>query len=72
MKKLDKEWKEWILNRSFVDLRGSVGEERVCGQRKEVGEEKFIEKARRLFTNEKENVSRMSLRIYTEDLETKF
>ncbi|MCY1663639.1 hypothetical protein [Chryseobacterium sp. SL1] len=51
---MDKEWKDWILNQSFVDLRekcmglrGSVGEERVCGQRKEVGEEKFIEKARR-------------------------
>jgi hypothetical protein len=30
-----------------VDLRGSVGEERVCRQRKEAEEEKFIEKARR-------------------------
>ncbi|MCQ4142321.1 hypothetical protein [Chryseobacterium sp. EO14] len=47
MKTLDKEWKDWILNRSFVDLKGkwmglmgSIGEKRVRKQRKEAGEEK--------------------------------
>lgn len=47
IKTLDKEGKVWILNRSFVDLRGkwmglmgSIGEKRVRKQRKEAGEEK--------------------------------
>ncbi|MBL7881173.1 MAG: hypothetical protein JNN23_15130 [Chryseobacterium gambrini] len=50
MKTLDKEWKDWILNRSFVDLRenrwvlGEVLGRRELGRREFVSKEKKLEK----------------------------
>ena len=55
-----------------MGLRWSVGEERVRKQRKKAEEEKVYWESKEMIYKWKENISRMSLRIYTEDLETKF